>query len=48
MDQLNFSKLLILAFTIFKPQINNNIILKDKVIIYKQIISFIIYFANNT
>ena len=27
---------------------NNNIISKDEVIVYKQIVSFTIYFANNT
>jgi len=41
-------KLLILAFTIFKPQINNDIILKDEVIVYKQVTSSVIYLRNNT
>jgi hypothetical protein len=48
MDWLNPLKLLILVSIILKPRANNGIILKDKVIVYKQIVSYIIYFANNT
>jgi hypothetical protein len=48
MDRLNPLKLLILAFTILKPRANNDIISKDKVIIYKQIVNYTIYFTNNT
>jgi hypothetical protein len=40
--------LLILAFIILKPRADNDIILKDKVIIYKQIVNYTIYLANNT
>ena len=48
MDRLNLLKLLILAFIVLKPRTDNEIILKDKVIIYKQVISSIIYLRNNT
>ena len=41
-------KLLILAFIVLKPRIDNDIILKDKVIVYKQVTSFAIYLKNNT
>ena len=47
-DRSNPLKLLILASTILKPRTNNDIILKDEVIVYKQIISYIIYLTNNT
>jgi hypothetical protein len=40
--------LLILAFIILKPRADNDIILEDEVIVYKQIISYTIYLANNT
>ena len=48
MDRLNLLKLLIFAFIIFKPRINDNIILKDEVTVYKQVTSFVIYLRNNT
>jgi hypothetical protein len=48
MDQLNPLKLLILASIILKPRADNDIILEDEVIVYKQIVSFTIYLANNT
>jgi hypothetical protein len=48
MDRLNPLKLLILASIILKPRADDDIILEDEVIVYKQIISYIIYFANNT
>jgi hypothetical protein len=48
MDRLNPLRLLILAFTILKPRADNDIILKDEVIVYKQIVSYTIYLANNT
>jgi hypothetical protein len=47
-DRSNPLKLLILASTILKPRADNDIILKDEVIVYKQIVSFTIYFTNNT
>ena len=40
--------MLILAFIILKPRADNDIILEDEVIVYKQIISYTIYLANNT
>jgi len=48
MDRLNPLKLPILAFTILKPRADNDIILEDEVIMYKQIVSYTIYFTNNT
>ena len=33
---------------VFKPQTDNDIILEDKVIAYKQVVGFAIYLANNT
>ena len=48
MDRLNLLKLLILAFIVLKPRTDNDIISENKVIIYKQVISFIIYLKNNT
>jgi len=48
MDRLNPLKLLILAFIVLKPRADNDIILEDKVIVYKQIISYTIYLTNNT
>ena len=48
MDRLNPLKLPILASTILKPRADNDIILKDEVLIYKQIINYTIYLANNT
>ena len=48
MDRLNPLKLLILASIILKPRADNDIILEDEVIVYKQIVSFTIYLANNT
>jgi len=45
---LNPLKLLILASIILKPRADDDIILKDEVIVYKQIVSFTIYFTNNT
>jgi hypothetical protein len=48
MDRLNLLKLLILASIILKPRADNDIILEDEVIVYKQIVSFTIYLANNT
>ena len=48
MDRSNPLKLLILASTILKPRADDNIISKDEVIIYKQIVSCTIYLANNT
>jgi hypothetical protein len=47
-DRLNSLKLLILEFIVFKPRADNDIILEDEVIVYKQIISCTIYLANNT
>ena len=48
MDRSNPLKLLILASTILKPRADDNIISKDEVIVYKQIISYTIYLTNNT
>jgi len=48
MDRSNPLKLPILASIILKPRANDDIILEDKVIVYKQIVSYTIYFANNT
>jgi hypothetical protein len=48
MDRLNLLKLLIPAFIVFKPRTDNDIILENEVIIYKQVISFVIYLKNNT
>jgi hypothetical protein len=48
MDRLNLLKLLILASIILKPRADNDIILEDEVIVYKQIVGFTIYLANNT
>ena len=47
-DRSNPLKLLILASIILKPRADNDIILEDEVIVYKQIVSFTIYLANNT
>ena len=47
-DRSNPLKLLILASTILKPRADNDIILEDEVIMYKQIVSYTIYFTNNT
>jgi hypothetical protein len=48
MDRSNPLRLPILASTILKPRADNDIILEDEVIVYKQIVSCIIYLANNT
>ena len=48
MDRLNPLKLLILASIILKPRADNDIILEDEAIVYKQIVNFTIYFINNT
>ena len=48
MDRSNPLKLLILASIILKPRADDDIIWKDEVIVYKQIISYTIYLANNT
>ena len=48
MDRSNPLKLPILASIILKPRADDDIILEDKVIVYKQIVSYTIYFTNNT
>ena len=48
MDRLNPLKLLILASIVLKPRADNDIILEDEAIVYKQIVNFTIYFINNT
>jgi hypothetical protein len=48
MDRLNPLRLLILAFIVLKPRADNDIILEDEVTVYRQIVGYTIYFANNT
>ena len=48
MDRLNPIKLLLLANIVLKPRTDNDIILEDEAIAYRQVTGFTIYFANNT
>jgi len=48
MDRSNLTKLPLLANIILKPRTDDDIILKDKAIAYRQVTGFTIYLTNNT
>ena len=48
MDRSNLTKLLLLANIVLKPRTDNDIILEDEAIAYRQVTGSIIYLANNT
>jgi hypothetical protein len=48
MDRSNLTKLPLLANIVLKPRTDDDIILEDKAIAYRQVTGFTIYLANNT